>query len=123
MTRTRAALPLTDLAACCSPTTGQVLGQADAERLAWVLKALAEPSRLRLVSMIAANAAGGATCVCDLIEPVELSQPTVSHHLKVLTDAGLLTREQRGKWAYYTLVPEALTAVAGAITPRGAPVG
>lgn len=116
-TRTRPALPLTDLAACCSPTTGQVLDQADAERLAGVLKALAEPSRLRLVSMIAANAATGATCVCDLIEPVGLSQPTVSHHLKVLADAGLLEREQRGKWAYYTLVPDTLAAAAAAITP------
>jgi ArsR family transcriptional regulator len=117
---TRPALPLTDLAACCSPTPGQVLGQADAERLAAVLKALAEPSRLRLISMIAANTSG-ATCVCDLIEPVGLSQPTVSHHLKVLTDAGLVTREQRGKWAYYTLVSDALAAAAAAITPPCAP--
>lgn len=116
-TRSRPALPLADLAACCSPTTGQVLDQAEANRLAGVLKALAEPNRLRLVSLIAANTATGATCVCDLIEPVGLSQPTVSHHLKVLTDAGLLEREQRGKWAYYSLVPTALTAVADAITP------
>ncbi len=116
-TRSRPALPLADLAACCSPTTGQVLGQAEAVRLAGVLKALAEPNRLRLVSLIAANAPAGATCVCDLIGPVGLSQPTVSHHLKVLTDAGLLEREQRGKWAYYSLVPTALTAAATAISP------
>jgi ArsR family transcriptional regulator len=116
-TRTRPALPLTDLAACCRPTTGQVLDAAEAERLARVLKALAEPNRLRLVSLIAANTTGGATCVCDLIEPLGLSQPTVSHHLKVLTDAGLLEREQRGKWAYFSLVPTALTAVANAIAP------
>ena len=116
-TRSRQVLPLTDLAACCSPTTGQVLGQAEAVRLAVVLKALAEPNRLRLVSLIAANAPDGATCVCDLIEPVGLSQPTVSHHLRVLTDAGLLAREQRGKWAYYSLVPTALTAVAAALAP------
>lgn len=116
-TRSRPALPLADLAACCSPATGQVLDQAEAVRLAGVLKALAEPNRLRLVSLIAANAPTGATCVCDLIEPVGLSQPTVSHHLKVLTHAGLLEREQRGKWAYYSLVPNALTAVAAAITP------
>jgi ArsR family transcriptional regulator len=77
-----------------------VLDQAEAERLDGVPKALAEPNRLRLVSLIAANASGGATCVCDLIEPVGLSQPTVSHHLRVLTDAGLLERQQRGKWAY-----------------------
>ena len=118
-TRTRRALPLTDLASCCSPSTGQVLDQPAAEHLAAVLKALADPSRLRLVSLIAANATAGATCVCDLIEPVGLSQPTVSHHLKVLTDAGLLEREQRGKWAYYTLVPAALAAIATAITPTG----
>lgn len=116
-TRSRQVLPLADLAACCSPATGQVLGQAEATRLAGVLKALAEPNRLRLVSLIAANAPDGATCVCDLIEPVGLSQPTVSHHLRVLTDAGLLEREQRGKWAYYSLVPTALAAVAAAITP------
>jgi ArsR family transcriptional regulator len=73
--------------------------------------------------MIAAQAADGASCVCDLIEPVGLSQPTVSHHLKVLTDAGLLTREQRGKWAYYTLVPDALAAVAAAITPSPVSTG
>ncbi len=116
-------LTLTDLAACCSPTTGRVLGQSEAERLAGVLKALAEPNRLRLVSMIAANDAAGATCVCDLIEPLGLSQPTVSHHLKVLTDAGLLAREQRGKWAYYALVPAALAAAAAAITPGPAADG
>ncbi len=122
-TRGRTALPLTDLAACCSPTTGQVLGQADAQRLADVLKALAEPNRLRLVSMIAANAGSGPTCVCDLVEPVGLSQPTVSHHLKVLADAGLLAREQRGKWAYYALVPDMLAAAAAAITPMSATIG
>jgi ArsR family transcriptional regulator len=116
-TSTRPGLPLTDLVACCSPASGQVLGQTQAVRLAGVLKALAEPSRLRLVSLIATNASAGATCVCDLIGPVGLSQPTVSHHLKVLTDAGLLEREQRGKWAYYSLVPAALDAVATAITP------
>ncbi len=113
----RTTLPLTDLASCCPPGAGGVLDQASAERLATVLKALAEPNRLRLISMIAANAAAGATCVCDLIEPVGLSQPTVSHHLKVLTDAGLLAREQRGKWAYYSLVPDAMAAAAAAISP------
>lgn len=113
----RTTLPLTDLAPCCPPVAGQPLDQESAERLATVLKALAEPNRLRLLSMIAANAAAGATCVCDLIEPVGLRQPTVSHHLKVLTDAGLLTREQRGKWAYYSLVPDAMAAASAAISP------
>lgn len=114
---TRTTIPLTDLASCCPPASGRALDQAAAERLAAVLKALAEPNRLRLISMIAANAGAGATCVCDLIEPLGLSQPTVSHHLRVLTDAGLLEREQRGKWAYYALVPDAMAAAAAAISP------
>jgi len=113
----RKALPLTDLAGCCAPATGTVIDHAAAESLAAVLKALAEPTRLRLVSLIAAHGAGGQACVCDLTDPVGLSQPTVSHHLKVLVDAGLLEREQRGKWAYYSLIPGALNAVAAAITP------
>jgi ArsR family transcriptional regulator len=103
-----------DLSACCDPITGGVLSTAAAERLAGVLKALAEPTRLRLVSLIAAHADAGA-CVCDLTEPVGLSQPTVSHHLKVLVDAGLIEREQRGKWAYYRLVPNILDALAGVL--------
>ena len=118
-TATRQGLPLTDLAACCSPSTGAVIDTVAAERLAGVLKALAEPTRLRLISLIAAHGADGQACVCDLTEPVGLSQPTVSHHLKVLADAGLIAREQRGKWAYYSLVPGALDAIAGTLTGRG----
>lgn len=118
-TATRQSLPLSDLARCCSPGTGAVIDAASAERLAAVLKALAEPTRLRLISLIAAHGADGQACVCDLTEPVGLSQPTVSHHLKVLSDAGLIEREQRGKWAYYSLVPGALDAIAGALTGRG----
>ena len=106
--RHQADLPLTDLASCCNPTADAVMDAAAAERLANVLKALAEPTRLRLISLITARSSNGEACVCDLTEPVGLSQPTVSHHLKVLVDAGLITREQRGKWAYYTLVPDAL---------------
>lgn len=106
---------VTDLSACCQPVTGGVLDSAAAERLAAVLKALAEPTRLRLVSMIAAHENAEA-CVCDLTDPVGLSQPTVSHHLKVLVDAGLIDREQRGKWAYYRLVPGVLDALAGILT-------
>ncbi len=105
-------LLLDDLAACCSPITGAVLDTAAARRLAGVLKALGEPARLRLVSIIAAQQ-GAEACVCDLTEPVGLSQPTVSHHLKILVDAGLLDRDQRGKWAYYRLVPEVLDTLAG----------
>ena len=108
-----------DLAACCSPVTAGALDEASAERLAAVLKALAEPTRLRLVSLIAAQP-GGEACICDLTALVTLSQPTVSHHMKVLVDAGLLHREQRGKWAYYRLVPGALDSVAAALSvPRG----
>jgi ArsR family transcriptional regulator, arsenate/arsenite/antimonite-responsive transcriptional repressor len=117
VTATRARLPLTDLAGCCSPGTATTLDHAAAVQLAGVLKALAEPGRLRLVSMIAANSPQ-PVCVCELIEPVGLSQPTVSHHLKVLVDAGILTREQRGKWAYFSVVTDALSAIAGALQPR-----
>lgn len=109
-----------DLAACCAPITGTVLDAAAAERLAAVLKALAEPTRLRLVSLIAGHD-GAEACVCDLTAPVGLTQPTVSHHLKILVDAGLLERSQRGKWAYYRIVPAALGALAGILTPGSAP--
>ncbi len=107
--------PLTVLETCCSPVTGQVLGQADAERLAGALKAIADPARLRLISMVAA-AESGEVCVCDFTGPIGLSQPTVSHHLKILVDSGVLAREQRGKWAYYRLVPDALDTLGRLIT-------
>ncbi|MEE6280943.1 ArsR/SmtB family transcription factor [Georgenia sunbinii] len=101
-------------AACCAPLTREPLPLTDAQRLAGIFKALADPARLRLLSLIAAHE-GGEACVCDLTEPVDLSQPTVSHHLKVLTEAGLLTREKRGRWAYYTVVPTALDALGGVL--------
>lgn len=84
---------------------GEPLDRQEAERLAKLLKAVADPARLRLLSIIH-SAPEGEVCVCDLVEPLGLTQPTVSHHLKVLTDAGLLTRERRGTWAYYRSVPE-----------------
>ncbi len=99
-----------DWVSCCSPAVG-ALDQAAAEALAAVLKAIAEPTRLRLLSLVAGHADGEA-CICELTGPVELSQPTVSHHMKVLVDAGLLAREQRGKWAYYRLVPGAMDSLA-----------
>ncbi len=106
---------LTDEAVmCCSPMTGGVIDTAEAERLARIFKALSDSTRVRLVSLIAAHTDGEA-CVCDLTDPVGLSQPTVSHHLKQLVEAGLLTREQRGKWAYYRVVDGALQALAGAL--------
>ena len=111
----RQVLPLV-LTECCSPVVGQVLTVAEAESLATVLKAMAEPTRLRLVSLVAAHADAEA-CVCDLTEPVGLSQPTVSHHLKILVDAGVLQREQRGKWAYYKLVPATFASLSRLLTP------
>jgi len=114
-----ATVPLVDdVAACCSPVTGGVLDPAAAERLARIFKALGDPTRVRLVSLIAAHAdADAEACVCDLTDPVGLSQPTVSHHLKQLVDAGLLTREQRGRWSFYHVVDGALDSLAGALRP------
>ncbi|HST85308.1 MAG TPA: metalloregulator ArsR/SmtB family transcription factor [Kineosporiaceae bacterium] len=116
MTTTTSDPIASDLAACCSPVTGGELSQASAERLAHVFKALGDPTRVRLVSLIAA-ADGGEACICDLTEPVALSQPTVSHHMKLLVEAGLIHREQRGKWAYYRIVDGALAALAQALAP------
>ena len=114
-------LPLlgSDLASCCSPLTSGVLDDEAAERLARVFRALGDRHRVRLLSMIAA-AEDGEACVCDLTAPLGLSQPTVSHHMKQLTDAGLITREQRGKWAYYRVVPAAMTALSDALRGTGA---
>ena len=112
-----APLPLLsdDLAACCTPPAGEALDTAAAERLATVLKVLAEPTRLRLLSLVAART-DGEECICNLTELVGVSQPTVSHHMKLLVDAGLLEREQRGKWAYYRLVPDALDVLVGVLS-------
>ena len=111
-------------AECCPQVLGAPLDRAEADRLAGALKVLADPARLQLLSLIGAAPAGEA-CVCTLVEPMGLSQPTVSHHLKVLTDAGLLGREQRGRWVYYWLLPEPIellrSALAGPVenvTPR-----
>ena len=93
------------ISSCCSPVLQGCLAKADAEALAEAFKAIADPARLRLLNFLAAQPAG-ETCVCYLTEPLGLSQPTVSHHLKVLYDAGLLGREKRGTWVYYRIVPE-----------------
>ncbi len=105
-------LPIRDLQACCGPITHEPLSPQNAESLAVSLKALADPARLRILSMVAAHEDAEA-CVCDLTDPLGLSQPTVSHHLKVLVDAGYLTRSKRGTWAYFRLVPGSLDSVAG----------
>ena len=98
--------------ACCVPSGPPALGAEDAQQRALVFKALADPNRLRLLSIVKAGDSGGA-CVCDLTEPLDLGQPTVSHHLKILVEAGLLHRDKRGTWAYYSLVPGALEQAAG----------
>lgn len=110
--KSQTVLPL--LSECCSPVVRQVLTPGEADLLAGRFKALADPTRLRLLSLVAAHEDREA-CVCDLTEPVGLSQPTVSHHLRILVDAGLLSREQRGRWAYYRLVPETLNTLSGLI--------
>jgi ArsR family transcriptional regulator, arsenate/arsenite/antimonite-responsive transcriptional repressor len=116
-TPTGTELPL--LTECCTPVVREVIQPIEAEVLAGGFKALADPARLRLISLVAAHQDSEA-CVCELTDPIGLSQPTVSHHLKILVDAGILTRQQRGKWAYYRLVPEALNSLAALIaSPAG----
>ena len=102
--------------ACCTPLTGTPMSAEQAERVVPLLKALADPVRLRLVSLIAASA-GGEACVCDLNDAFDLTQATISHHLKVLHSAGLLDRDKRGVWVYYALRPAALSAVANLFSP------
>jgi ArsR family transcriptional regulator, arsenate/arsenite/antimonite-responsive transcriptional repressor len=105
-------------AACCPPLSAEPLSQAQAEQVAPLLKALAEPVRLRLMSLIASHP-GGEACVCDLADVFDLSQPTISHHLKVLHEAGLLDRDKRGVWVYYRARIEALASLGTLIgSPR-----
>ncbi|MGH3382977.1 MAG: metalloregulator ArsR/SmtB family transcription factor [Nocardioidaceae bacterium] len=106
--------PVTGLVDCCAPLTREPLGAEAAVVLAGRVKAIADPTRLRLLSLVAAYE-GQEACVCDLTEPVGLSQPTVSHHLKILVDAGLLNREKRGVWSFYSLVPGALDSLAAVL--------
>ncbi len=100
--------------ACCTSVTRGILSADEAERLARSFKALSDPTRVRLLSLIAA-AEGGKACICDMTEVVGLSQPTVSHHMRQLTEAGIVTREQRGRWAYYAVVPGALDALSASL--------
>jgi ArsR family transcriptional regulator len=103
-------------AVCCPPLFQGPVEQDEAEDLALAFKVLGDPARIRLVSLIASQPSGEA-CVCDLVEPVGLSQPTVSHHLKVLHEAGLLDRERRGTWVYYRVNLEGMGALREALTP------
>jgi ArsR family transcriptional regulator len=100
--------------ACCASLLRSRLGRDQADELATAFKAIADPGRLRLLSFIAAQPAAEA-CVCHLVGPLGLAQPTVSHHLKVLTEAGLLARERRGTWMFYRLVPERVEALREAL--------
>ena len=118
--RTTLALTPIETVACCSPLTSEPLTADQAERVAPLLKALADPVRLRLMSLIASHADGEA-CVCDLNDAFELSQPTISHHLKVLHEVGLLDRSKRGVWVYYRTRPEALEAMASLLTTAASP--
>lgn len=100
--------------ACCSPLAREPLSEKEADGVAPLLKALADPVRLRLMSLVASHE-GGEACVCDLNDAFELSQPTISHHLKVLHEAGLLDREKLGVWVYYKARTEALQNLAALI--------
>jgi ArsR family transcriptional regulator len=108
MSKSLTLLSPVDTVACCSPLSRQPLSQQQADQVAPLLKALADPVRLRLMSLVASHV-GGEACVCDLNDAFDLSQPTISHHLKVLHEAGLLDREKRGVWVYYRARTEALT--------------
>jgi ArsR family transcriptional regulator len=103
-----------ETAACCAPLTAQPLSMEQAEQVAPLLKALADPVRLRLLSLTASRQ-GGEACICDLNAAFDLSQPTISHHMKVLHEAGLVDRDKRGVWVYYQVRPQALAALAALV--------
>jgi ArsR family transcriptional regulator, arsenate/arsenite/antimonite-responsive transcriptional repressor len=114
MSNSLALLTPADSAACCSPLSAQPLTMEQAEQVVPLMKALADPVRLRLMSLVASHE-GGEACVCELNDAFELSQPTISHHLKVLHEAGLVDREKRGVWVYYQARSEALAAIGALI--------
>ncbi|NYG53920.1 ArsR/SmtB family transcription factor [Nocardioides perillae] len=106
--------------ACCAPLAGEPLSAEQAAGVVPMLKAIADPARLRLLSLVLSHP-GGEACVCDLLPSFDLSQPTISHHLKVLHEAGLLDREKRGTWVYYIARPAAMTALGSLFTPAAGP--
>ena len=103
---------------CCGSLSAAALSDEEAAATAEVFSALADPARVRIVNVLATS--GEPVCVCNLIAPLGLAQPTVSHHLRKLTDAGLLEREQRGKWAYFSLRPEAVAKLAVVVDLKSA---
>jgi ArsR family transcriptional regulator len=120
MSRQSAPAANTDAAECCAPVVGTALSEPQAVALARLFKALADPVRLRLLSMIT-GAGGGEACVCELTVGFDVSGPTISHHLKVLREAGLIEGDRRGTWIYYRAVPTALTAASDALAPVRVP--
>lgn len=106
---------------CCTPLFEGVIDEVEAREMAPVLGALADPVRLRIVSMLAA-APDGVACGCDLEGPLGLAQPTVSHHLKILREAGLVEGRRQGRWVYYRVVPERLEEIRDALSPTRVPV-
>jgi ArsR family transcriptional regulator, arsenate/arsenite/antimonite-responsive transcriptional repressor len=102
---------------CCAPLATPSLSDEEIEATAQLFRALADPARVRIVNVLAT--CGEPVCICDLIEPLDLSQPTVSHHMKKLADAGLVEREQRGKWAYFTLNDDAVSKLAAVADLKG----
>jgi ArsR family transcriptional regulator len=111
---TRRTVALIEAAECCPTISEAPLSESDAIELTRGLAALADPARLRVLSILA-SAPGGEVCACDLVEPVGRSQPTVSHHLKVLSDAGLIVGEKRGRWIWYRVVPDRLARLRDAL--------
>jgi ArsR family transcriptional regulator, arsenate/arsenite/antimonite-responsive transcriptional repressor len=121
MSKSLPVLSPSETVACCSPLSREPLSQPQAEQIALLLKALADPVRLRLMSLVASHE-GGEACVCDLTDAFTLSQPTISHHLKVLHECGLLDRDKRGVWVYYRARTEALANLAALIgSPTAVP--
>jgi ArsR family transcriptional regulator, arsenate/arsenite/antimonite-responsive transcriptional repressor len=114
MSKSRIVLGPADAAVCCSPLSDGALSQSQAELVAPLLRALGDPVRLRLMSLVASHE-GGEACVCDLTSAFDLSQPTISHHMKVLHEAGLVDREKRGVWVYYRARTEALASLGALI--------
>ncbi|WP_280270086.1 ArsR/SmtB family transcription factor [Nocardia wallacei] len=113
-------LPVLASADCCTTTLSAPLDADAAAALAGMFKALADPVRLRVLSLIAARA-GAEVCVCELTPAFELSQPTISHHLKVLREAGLIDGERRGTWVYYRVIPAALQRLSAVLDPEAVP--
>jgi ArsR family transcriptional regulator len=102
---------------CCPPLSSDLLTDEDVHAVAELFRALADPARVRILNVLAT--CGEPVCICNLVDPLDLSQPTVSHHMKKLVDAGLVEREQRGKWAYFTLNDEAVERLAAVADLKG----